>query len=136
MIRKDTKRCLLIKGRIGATAAMFTILSYIAYYIFYYKGIKLDELYFISTGLSISTFTGILFTMFDNKTVKTFLIFASVFYGILISVYSLHWMLTGLPYAYIKVSLILGLAAGLIYYSYDTLHHARNDVENRSDGDD
>lgn len=134
MIHRDTKRSLLIKGRIGAAAALFTILSYITYYIFYYEGIKLDELYFISTGVSISIFTGILFTMFDNKTVKTFLIFASVFYAILILVYAIHWILTGLPYAYIKTSLIIGFIAGLIYYAYDTIHHARNDVENRPDG--
>lgn len=133
MIPKNTQRNLAIKGWLGAAAAMIAIASYIAYYIYYYKGIKLDELYFISTGCSISIFTGILFTMFESRSVRTFLLFASVFYGILISVYSIHWYFTGLPYAYIKISLILGLIAGLIYYAYDTISSARNNAKNRGD---
>lgn len=135
MTRTYTKRSLLIKGRIGAAAAALALVSYVIYYAFYYEGIKLDELYFISTGISISVFTGILFTLSDSKGIKTLLIFTSVFYGILISIYSLHWMITGLPYAYIKISLILGLIVGLIYYFYDTIRYARNDSKNRPNGD-
>lgn len=117
---RQTKDNLTVKGWIGGFAAILSISSYLAYYIFYYKGIKLDELYFIATGVSISIFTGLLFSMFRDKWVRTFLLFASVFYGILITIYILHWIITGIPYAYIKISLIIGLLIGVIYFIYDS----------------
>jgi hypothetical protein len=127
---KQTKSNLAVKGWIGTFAAILSLFSYIAYYRFYYEGVKLDELYFIATGLSISIFTGLLFTMFRDKLVRTFLLFASVFYGILIFSYSIHWWYTGLPYAYIKTSLICGLITGLIYFLYDYLSSSNSNVEN------
>jgi len=126
---KDTRKSLAIKGWIGGFAAILSLSSYISYYIFYYKGIKLDELYFIATGLSISIFTGLLFTFFENKIVRTFLLFASVFYAILITVYIFHWMITGMPYAYIKISLICGFFIGLIYFVYD-MFSSNNNAKN------
>lgn len=123
---KDTKKNLAIKGWIGGFAAILSILSYIAYYFCFYKGINYDEYYFISTGLSISIFTGLLFTFFENKVVRTFLLFASVFYAILIIVYVLHWIITGIPYAYIKISLICGFFIGLIYFVYDLFSSNNN----------
>lgn len=42
--------------------------------------------------------------------------------------------MTGLPYAYIEISLTIGFIAGLIYYAYDTISHARNNAKNRRDG--
>jgi len=115
-----TKKSLKIKGIIGSFAAIISIASYLVYYICYYNGIKYDEIYFISTGLSISIFTGLLFTFFDSKIVRTFLLFASTFYIILICSYICHWFYTGFPYAYIKISLFSGLIVGLIYFIYDT----------------
>lgn len=115
----DTRKNLEIKGWIGGFAAILSIFSYIAYYFCFYEGINYDAFYFISTGLSISVFTGLLFTFFENKLVRTFLLFASTFYGILIISYSAHWIFTGLPYAYIKISLICGLTVGIIYFIYD-----------------
>lgn len=126
----QTKDTLAIKGFVGGFAAILSIVSYLAYYIFYYKGIKLDELYFIATGVSISIFTGLLFTMFRDKWVRTFLIFASVFYGILITIYILHWIITGIPYAYIKISLVLGLIIGVIYFIYDSFATINNTDKN------
>jgi len=117
---RQTKDNLTVKGWIGGFAALLSVSSYIVYYIFYYEGIKLDELYFIATGVSISIFTGLLFTFFHNKCAKTFLLFASVFYAIMIVVYVIHWIITGLPYAYIKLSLIAGFFVGLIYLAHDT----------------
>jgi len=125
---RQTRDKLAVKGYIGGFAALLSIASYIIYYVFYYEGIKLDELYFISTGMSISIFSGLLFSMFRDKWVRTFLLFASVFYGILIFSYSVHWILTGLPYAYIKISLICGLITGLIYFTYDI--SSNRDIEN------
>jgi len=125
---KQTRDKLAVKGYIGGFAAILSIASYIVYYVFYYGGVKLDELYFISTGVSISIFSGLLFSMFRDKWVKTFLLFASVFYGILIFSYSVHWILTGLPYAYIKISLIFGLITGLIYFVYDV--SSNRDIKN------
>lgn len=115
----DTKKNLVIKGWIGGFAAILSIFSYIVYYFCFYEGVNYDAYYFIATGLSISIFTGLLFTFFENKLVRTFLLFASVFYGILVSSYSAHWAFTGLPYAYIKISLICGLIVGIIYFAYD-----------------
>lgn len=127
---KQTRNNLTIKGWIGGFAAILSISSYLAYYIFYYKGIKLDELYFIATGISISIFTGLLFSMFMDKWVRTFLLFASVFYGILIKIYVLHWIITGIPYAYIKTSLVLGLIIGIIYFIYDSFTPIHNTDKN------
>lgn len=115
----NTKKNLAIKGFIGGFAAILSIASYIVYYFCFYEGINYDAYYFIATGLSISIFTGLLFTFFENKLVRTFLLFASVFYGILITSYSVHWIYTGLPYAYIKISLGSGLIVGIIYFAYD-----------------
>lgn len=122
----DTKRNLAIKGFIGGFAAILSIFSYIIYYFCFYRGINYDGYYFISTGLSISIFTGLLFTFFENKYVRTFLLFASVFYGILITVYVAHWLITGLPYAYIKISLICGFFVGIIYFFYDAFADSKN----------
>lgn len=120
-LKFNSERTLTIKGWIGGISAMLCIVSYVVYYLFYYKGIQLDELYFISTGISISIFTGLLFTMFTDKWVRTFLLFASVFYFILITIYVFRWMMVGIPYAYIKTSLIIGLIIGLIHFVYDTI---------------
>lgn len=124
-----TELALKIKGIIAGIAAILALTSYLVYYYFYYEGIKLDELYFIATGLEISIFTGLLFTMFKNKWIRTFLLFASIFYFILISIYTIHWWMTGIPYAYIKISLTCGLIVGLIYFFYDCIssnHYAKS----------
>lgn len=115
-------RILLAKGIIGGMAAFVSILSYIAYYFCFYRGIPFDELYFISTGYSIAIFTGLLFTFFKKKITRTLLLFCSTFYSILVTVYIVHWVCTGLPYAYIKISLFLGLLIGIIYFCYDVVH--------------
>jgi len=127
---KQTRDTLTIKGWIGGFAAALSVVSYIAYYIFYYEGIKLDELYFIATGISISIFTGLLFTMFKDRWVRTFLLFCSVFYGMLITIYVFHWIITGMPYAYIKISIILGLIIGVIYFIYDSFTTINNTNKN------
>lgn len=122
----DSRENLAIKGWIGGFAAILSIVSYIAYYFCFYEGINYDAFYFIATGLSISIFTGLLFTFFENKLVRTFLLFASVFYCILIISYSAHWIFTGFPYAYIKISLFCGLVIGLIYFLYDVFFRNTN----------
>lgn len=111
---------LKVKGIIGAVAACLSIASYIIYYVAYYQDIKLDELYFISTGATISVFTGLLFAIIRNKVSRTLLLFASMFYAILIISYILSWIVSGFPYAYIKVSLFIGLVIGLIYFLHDS----------------
>lgn len=121
-----TGKNLALKGWIGGFGAVMAIASYIAYYFCYYEGINYDAFYFIATGLSISIFTGLLFTFFENKVVRTFLLFASVFYGILVLSYSAHWAFTELPYAYIKISLMSGLIVGIIYFIYDLFSSSSN----------
>lgn len=109
-----------IKGIIGAIAGAFLIISYLFYYYWYYEnGIKLNELYFIATGVGISVFTGLLFTFFQNIYVKTILLFTSVFYLMLEVIYIAVWIVQGEAYAYIKLSLVIGLVIGLIYFLYE-----------------
>lgn len=109
-----------LKGIVGALAAALILVSYLVYYYYYYNdGIKLNELYFISSGIGISVFTGLLFTFFQNICVKTILLFTSVFYAMLEIIYISMWILQGEPYAYIKISLIIGLIIGTIYFIYD-----------------
>lgn len=57
---------LKIKGIIGATVGALAVASYIVYYIAFYNGVKLNELYFIPTGGGIAVFTGLLFTFFKK----------------------------------------------------------------------
>lgn len=122
VIEHNTDKYIEIKGFIAGLAGIFIALSYLVYYYFYYeKGIKLNEIYFISTGVGISVFTGLLFTFFQNIIVKTILMFASIFYGILELIYIIVWIIQGEPYAYIKLSLIIGLIIGIIYFTYDKL---------------
>lgn len=109
-----------LKGIIGAIAAAFIMISYVVYYFTYYEtGEKLNELYFISSGIGISVFTGLLFTFFENIYVKTILLFTSVFYAILEMIYIVIWVIQGQPYAYIKLSLFAGLIIGICYFLYD-----------------
>lgn len=108
------------KGFIAGVTGVFVALSYISYYYYYYEnGVKLNELYFISTGIGISVFTGLLFTFFKNICVKMILMFTCIFYGILELIYISVWIIQGQPYAYIKQSLIIGLVIGIIYFAYD-----------------
>lgn len=109
-----------IKGIIGIIAALLALLSYVIYYIWFYEfGIRLDKLFFISSGISISIFSGLLFTFFQNTFVKVMTLFCSVFYFILVLIYCSFGLLFNEYYAHIKLSLIIGLIAGIIYYTYD-----------------
>lgn len=109
-----------LKGIIGAATAAMILISYLVYYhYYYYHHVKLNELYFISAGVGISIFTGLLFTFFRSICIKTILLFTSVFYAILEAVYIIVWIIQGKPYAYIKTALIVGLIIGVIYFAYD-----------------
>lgn len=111
-----------LKGYIGAVVSVLVILSYLIYSYAYYKhGIKLNELYFIAQGIGIMTFTGLLFTLFNNVYVKVAFLFTAVFYFVLELIYIIVWICMGQPYAYIKQALIAGLFVGTIYFIYDKL---------------
>lgn len=115
-----TPKNLNAKGFIGASAAVLTLVGYLIYYLYLsmYE-VKLNELYFIMTSLPIAIFTGILFTFFKNRNVKTLLLYTSVYYSLLVIMYVGSWVILGQPYGYIKLSLIIGLFFGLIYWLYD-----------------
>lgn len=118
---------LKVKGIIATCAAILIIASYVVYNYFYYEeGIKLNELYFISTGIGISILSAILFTFFKNKLVRLSLLFCSVFYGFLEVTYIWSWLTCSQAYAYIKLSLFIGLLIGLIYASYDYIRSSAN----------
>jgi len=115
------------KGIIAAILAVIALLSYVIYYFAYYNyNVRLDELFFIGTGISISGSFGLLFTMFSNKTVKTLTLFCSIFYFILISAYLLNGVIWGEYYAFIKLSLIIGLISGIIYLIHDNIKTGRS----------
>lgn len=118
-----------LKGIIGALAASFIIISYlIYYYYYYYHDTKLNELYFISSGIGISVFTGLLFTFFKNVCIKTILLFTSIFYAMLEVIYIAVWLIQGQPYAHIKIALIVGLIIGILYIAYDKFTNKPRDV--------
>lgn len=54
-----------------------------------------------------------------NRNVKTLLLYTSVYYSLLVIMYVGSWVILGKPYGYIKLSLIIGLFFGLIYWLYD-----------------
>jgi len=122
-----------VKGTIGAFAAVMILASYFIYYYFYYcNEIKLNELYFISSGIGTSIFTGLLFTFFKNIYVKTILLFTCVFYLVLEIIYIVVWVIYAQPYAYLKHSLIIGLIAGIIYFIYDTSTNKSRSSDNNN----
>ena len=118
-MRKHPKN-LNAKAVLGSFASTFALFGYLVYYAYLsVYDIKLNELYFIMTCVPIAIFTGILFTFFTNKNVKTLLLYTSVYYSLLVVMYVGSWVLIGQPYGYIKQSLIIGLLIGIIYRIYD-----------------
>lgn len=117
------------KGIVAAIASVFVVGCYLFYYYHLRNtGIKLNELYFITSGVGIAVFTGLLFTFFTNIYVKTALLFTSTFYAVLEFIYIIKWVFMGQPYAYFKTALIIGLIIGIIYFIYDRI----NDVPGKS----
>lgn len=108
------------KGCIAFFAACCVLFGYLYYY-YHLKntGEKLNEFYFIINGSATAVFTGLLFTFFKNSYVKTILLFTSIFYTVLEIIYIYKWVILGHPYAYFKISLIIGLVSGIIYFVYD-----------------
>ena len=108
-----------IKGFLAFFAVVLLIASYVAFNYYYYeKGIKLNELYFISTGVGISILSGLLVTFFINKFVRISLMYCSVFYSILEVAYVWSWITQNHAYMYIKFSLFVGLLIGIVYGIY------------------
>jgi len=119
---------LKVKGIIAAVTAVVVIGCYLFYYCHLREtGVKLNELYFIASGIGIAVFTGLLFTFFSNTYVKTSLLFASTFYTVLELIYIVKWVFMGQAYAYFKTALIIGLAIGIIYFVYDRINDPIND---------
>ena len=115
------KKQLELKGLLGVIAAALAILSYIVYFLWFEKyGVKLNRLFFISTGTSIFLFSGLLFTFFRNKLAKVLTLFCSIFYFTLVLSYVTMGIMMNQYFAHIKLSLFIGLAAGLIYFIHDT----------------
>jgi len=111
---------LVVKAVLGSFASAFALTGHLVYYLYLSMyDIKLNELYFIITCVPIAIFTGILFTFFKSRTVRTIFLYTSVYYSLLTVMYVGSWVLMGQPYGYIKLSLIIGLIIGLIYWLYD-----------------
>lgn len=108
------------KAILGTFASAFALTGYLVYYLYLSAyGIKLNELYFITSCVPIAIFTGILFTFFKERYAKVLFLYTCVYYSLLVLTYVGSWILIGQPYGYIKVSLIIGLVVGLIYWIYD-----------------
>ena len=113
------------KAILGTFASSFALFGYLLYYVYFeIIGVKLNELYFIITCVPIAIFTGILFTFFSNKNLKTLLLYTSVYYSLLVVMYVGSWVILGQPYGYIKQALIAGLVVGIIYRLYDYFTNA------------
>lgn len=111
-----------IKGAIGALSGISVMLSYLIYnYYFYNYNVELNEMYFTSSVFGIFILNGLLFTFFQNRIVKTILLFTSVFHFMLGLIYVIIWIIYSEPYTNIKFSLFIGLGIGLIYFIYDTI---------------
>ena len=92
------------------------MIVYLAYNIvFYSSGIKLSEIYYLSTWLTISILSGIMFTFFNNIFHRATMVFCSVCCSLLIVNYLLSWIILGHPYAHIKLAIGIGLLIGIIY---------------------
>jgi len=116
-----------LKGIIGAAAAALALISYVIYYFAFYNfDVRLDKLFFIGTSTSIFLFSGLLFTFFKNKVSKGLTLFCSIFYLILVITYIVQGVIFGSYYAHIKLSLIIGLFAGIIYLIYDSFNNRRS----------
>lgn len=117
----------VLKSILAAFACIILIASYAAFSFMYYnKGIKLNEFYFISSGVSIAIFTGLLVTFFSNKIVRILLLYISSFYVILVGSYVWSWIFQNHAYMYIKLSLFVGLIIGLIYAFIDKIFRITN----------
>ena len=126
---KSSIKHIELKGILASIASGVIMISYIVYYYYYYcADIKLNELYFISSGVGISIFTGLLFTFFQNIYIRTILLFTSVFYVVLEAIYIIKWIFFGNPYAYLKIALIFGLIIGIIYFVYDRIKNDFRDI--------
>jgi len=124
---KENVKCIELKGILAMVAVGFIVISYVIYNYYYYNmGVKLNELNFVSTGVGISIFTGLLFTFFQNVYVRTVLLFTCAGYAILETIYIIQWILFGNPYAYLKVGLVVGLIIGLIYFVYDRIKYRKS----------
>jgi multidrug transporter EmrE-like cation transporter len=121
---KSQNNYLEAKGIIASMCGIFIVGCYLYYY-FHLKatGIKLNEIYFIASGIGIAVFSGLLFTFFKNSIIKTVLLFTSIFYSVLELIYIYKWVVLGQPYAYFKIALVAGLIIGIIYFIYDKFSH-------------
>lgn len=127
-------KSLNVKGAIAAIACVVLIVSYAAFSYYYYeKGIKLNELYFIGSSMSIFVFTYLLSTFFKHTAVRLLLIYVSLFYVILIVSYIWSWITYNHAYIYIKFSLFSGFAIGILYATIDTILRI---IKNRPNGSD
>lgn len=107
---------LKIKGLIASLSAIQLMIVYLAYNIvFYSNGIKLSEIYYLSTWLTIAVLSGIMFTFFKHIFYKATMVFCSICCYSLIVNYLLSWIILGHPYAYIKIAILTGLITGIIY---------------------
>jgi len=123
---KNPDSYLKAKGYIGAITGIFIVTLYLYYY-YHLKttGVKLNDIYFIASGVGIAVFSGLLFTFFQNICVKTILLFTSIFYAVLELIFIYKWVVCGQPYAYFKVALIAGLIFGIMYFLYDKFSNVR-----------
>ena len=107
---------LKIKGLIASLSSIQLVAVYLAYNIvFYSNGIKLSEIYYLSTWLTISVLSGIMFTFFKHIFHRATMVFCSVCCSLLIVNYLLSWIILGHPYAHIKLAIGIGLLIGIIY---------------------
>jgi Na+/melibiose symporter-like transporter len=119
-------RKLNLKALIASVAGLTVITAYILYYFIYsVYNYRLDQVYFMATCFGVSVFTALLFTFFTQRFARTIMLFVSNFYAILLITYVANWLAFGTAYGHIKLSLIIGFIAGLIYYAYDSIVNSK-----------
>lgn len=117
-----SKKELKWKGYLAAFAVILVVISYAAYnFVYYEKGVKLNELYFISTGAAIMILSSILMSFFRNKIIKAILLFCGIFYAVLLIMYVYSFLFLNHAYAYVKWALFVGFLIGIIYVCHDCI---------------
>jgi len=101
-------------------SALLLIVPYGIYQIAHYQyGVDLDRMYFITSSLATVISFSVLYSVFNDRLIRTVTIWVSSFFAVLLLAYIGSGLILGASYVYIKWALGIGTLSALIYYLYD-----------------